>query len=87
MTHNHHRADYRSPELPIDWYGQDWLLILETPDHYVREHRLTKDQELRAYHVLEAIARLRGVINSGSVSIGSPFCLCSVCKSVNNQEG
>lgn len=56
MTHDHHRSDSRSPELPTDWYEQDWLLVLEALDYYAREQQLIEGQELRSYQLLEGIA-------------------------------
>lgn len=59
-------AEYHPLEPPTGWHEQDWLLILEALDHYAREGHLTQGQELRAYQLLESIARLHGTVSLGA---------------------
>ena len=67
MTQNHHRPDYRPPEPPTDWHDQDWLLILTALDQYARAGDVTAGQELRAYQLVESIARLHGTVSLGAI--------------------
>ncbi len=61
-----YRPDYRPPEPPRGWHEQDWLLILEALDYYALDRHLTQGQELRAYQLVEAIARLHGTVSLGA---------------------
>ena len=63
MIRNHDR----SPDLPLGWHEQDWLLVLEALDHYAREHAITEGQELRAYQLVESIAHLHGTVSLGAI--------------------
>lgn len=67
MTHDQHRSDYRPPEPPTDWHDQDWLLILTVLDQYAREETITEGLELRAYQLVESIARLDGTVSLGAI--------------------
>ena len=67
MTSDHCRADYRPPEPPTDWHEQDWLLILEALDRYALYGQLTEGEELRAYQLVESIARNYGLCSLGAV--------------------
>lgn len=63
---DHHRSEYRSPEPPTGWHEQDWLLIIDALDRYVWERDLTEGQELRAYQLVESMARLHGSVSFGT---------------------
>lgn len=60
-------SEYRPPEPPTGWHEQDWLLIIDALNRYSWEEDLTDGQELRAYQLVEAIARLHGVVSLGAV--------------------
>ena len=67
MDRDQRRPDYRPPEPPIDWHEQDWLLILEVLDRHALEGDLTEGEELRAYQLVESIARMHGTRSLGAV--------------------
>ena len=67
MSRDRRRPDYRPPEPPIDWHDQDWLLILEALDRYALGGQLTEGEELRAYQLVESIARMHGIRSLGAV--------------------
>lgn len=63
----HRRPDYRPPEPSTGWHDQDWLLILIALDQYAREETITEGLELRAYQLVESIARLDGTVSLGAI--------------------
>ncbi|WP_331232328.1 hypothetical protein [Natronorarus salvus] len=67
MNRDRRRPDYRPPEPPIDWHEQDWLLILQALDCHALEGHLTEGEELRAYQLVESIARMHGSRSLGAI--------------------
>ena len=63
MIRNHGR----SPEPPLGWHKQDWLLILATFDHYAFEGRLTEGQECLADQFIELIDHLHDTASPGAI--------------------
>ena len=61
------RSDYRPPEPPSDWHDQDWLLVLDALNRYTWEVDLNEGKELRAYQLVESIARLHGTVSLGAI--------------------
>lgn len=61
----------RPPEPLTQWHFQDWLLVVDALEYYLREKErmgeITAGQELRLCTLTESIARMYGLPSLGAV--------------------